>query len=135
MRLLLAIRLVQKIGQVIGIVVGRIEKAAFRDAEFRGVDRAAAGVPSERTLSGDLGVDADGLGDGSALDIFRHVPVFDPLQTVRGNFPFRLHHRLHLVRGTLHSGWQRHRWSRATLARGEHAVQTPEASARAIFVD
>ena len=102
--MLLAVRLRQEIGQVIGIVVRRIEKAAFFHHQLGGVHRAATGVPAKRALAGHLGVDADGLFDRGALHILGHVLVFHPFETVRCDFPLGLLHCCHLFGRALQGG-------------------------------
>ena len=49
------------IGQIVGIGIGRIEKAAVGEHELERVRGAAAGVPAERPFAGRLGVQADRL--------------------------------------------------------------------------
>ena len=53
----------------------------------------AARVPAERTLAGDLRVDADRLAEMRALLVGGEILVVDPFQPVAGDLPAGLLHR------------------------------------------
>ena len=69
-----------------------------------------------------------------ALDLLRHELIVDPAIAVAGDLPIRCLHRLH--RGGI--AGQRHGDSEDRdrhLALGEKAVEAPESSAAAVFID
>ena len=132
-QLLLAIMLVP-VGQVVRIGVGNVvETASFRH-EIDRVDGTAAGIPATRPLAGHERVQADGLGDGRALVVRRHVLVLDPFEAVRGDFPTGFDHRRDLGGRALQGGGDAIDRDRHVLFR-QQPVQAPEAGARAVFVD
>ena len=118
--------------QIVGIGVAGIQEATGFHHQLHGVDGCPAGVPAERALPGDLGVDADRIRDRSPLVGLRHVLVLDPLQAMTGNVPAGLLHGC----DNLRISFQRRRntkYRRRQLALGENPPQPPEAGARTIF--
>ena len=121
------------IGQIVGIGIRGIEKAALVQNGLQGIDRISPRVPAERALAGCFGVDANRLGELSALVRLGHVLVIDPFETMAGDFPLRLAHGrngLRISRQRGRDGENRHRH----LSLGENAPKPPETCPRPIFV-
>ena len=127
-------RPLQPIGQIVGIGIGAIEEAAFLHAEADRVDRGAALIEAERARAGDFRMDAHRLGDVLRFPLGGNVAIVDPLVAMRGDFPARLVHGRDRLRMARHGGGDGIDGDR-NLALREHAMQAPEAGARAIFVD
>ena len=129
------IRLVRMpIGKIVGVGIGAVEKSAVLDRQRQRVFRRSALIEAQRTRARDLFVHTDRvlnmrpfLGGGEIL-------VFDPFQTVTGDFPTGPPHRIH--RGGIAGQRGRHPEHRDRhVARGEHVPQAPKPGARAVFVN
>ena len=68
------------------------------------------------------------------FDLGRRVAIVDPFQPMGGDFPPRLVHRRNRFDIARHGGCDRVDGHR-NRALGEHAVQSPEPGARAVFVE
>ncbi len=120
------------VGQIICIAVGDIGEIALLGGKVHSVHGAASGVPAARGLPHHFGMKADCLADLGALFLRLHILVFYPLQTMAGNLPARLLHRLELLGRphksgcyTINSNWRVF----------EQFVNTPEPGAAAVFID
>ena len=122
------------IGQVVGVAVGDIVKAAILGDQADGVVGTAPRVPAARGFAGDGGVQALGFGDLGAFLGFGHVLVFDPFQAVAGDFPACVLHGGHLI-GAAGKGAGDAVDGDRQAAFGEQAVEPPEPGARAVFVN
>src|SRR5262245_13177823 len=77
-------------------------------------------------------MDSDGLLKMLTLMVLGELLVFDPFQAVAGDFPARLVHRRHRIRGARECSRNSvHRQWNATA--GEQAPNAPETDARSIF--
>ena len=78
-------RPVHPIGQLVGVGIGGIEKAALLHGERQRILRRAALIHAERARAGHLRVDANGLLDVAALVGGAEILVLDPLEPVGGD--------------------------------------------------
>ena len=79
-------------------------------------------------------MNAHRLGDMARLDLGRRIAVVDPFETVGRDLPSRLVHGGDSFAVARHGGRDRVDGD-GHGAPGEHPVQSPEAGARAVFVD
>src|ERR1700730_11071890 len=119
--------------QVVVVRVGVVEKAALFHHEPAGVRALPARVPAERPAAREPGEDLHGALQVRALFLLAHVLVVDPPPPMAHHLVTRLDDRRR-GRGVAFQshgdGVDRDR----DLAVGEHAKETPEPSAAAVFV-
>ena len=61
------------------------------------VVRSAAGVPADRRLAGDFGVQADRFGNVAGFVFRLMIPLVDPFQPMRGDYPTGFLHGSDLI--------------------------------------
>src|SRR6202043_3914899 len=121
------------IGQIVGIAVGVVDKAALLGDEAARIRAAAALIPAQGARAGDAGVYFNRFGDVVAFDRLGDILVVDPAIAVRRDLPIGGQHRGDRRRVAL----ERHRNGidgYRNAARQEGAMQPPEAGAAAVFV-
>ena len=115
------------------VAVGVVGETAVLGDQPRGVWRGPALIPAARSAAGQARVEGDRLRDMRALDRLGHRLIVDPAQAVAGDFPARRDHRRDRRRVRRHRRGDAEHGNRH-VARGEQAVEPPEAGAAAIFV-
>ena len=122
------------VGQVVGVAVGDVGEGAGLGREIDGRHRAAAGVPAQRRLAHDLGVEADRISHLRALGSDVVVLVVDPLEAMAGDLPAGLAHRLDL-RGRARQGRRDTIDGERHVVPGEEPMQAPEPGPGSVLVD
>src|SRR5690606_6351682 len=97
------------------------------------VSRAPACVPTVRAVPRSLPMNADSFLQVFPFNRFGNIAVFNPLQTMAGDFPVRFLHGGDLFRAARQGCRHSVNRDREAAAR-EYAPQAPEASARAVLV-
>ena len=72
--------------QIIRIIISIINKATVRRHQIASMHAGSTGVPANRTLAANFGMDGNGLGHMLGLFIAAHPVIVNPAIAVRGNF-------------------------------------------------
>ena len=120
--------------QIVGIIVGVVNEAALPGDQPAGVGAGPAGIPAERPLAGNPGLDLDGAGHMLALHLLRHAVIVDPAIAVGADLVAVLQHFF----GDVRMPFQRHgdgEDGEREMPLAKQVEDTPDSGAGAVFVD
>src|SRR3990170_6653466 len=120
-------------GDVVVVVVGVVDEAAFLHHQPPRVRAGAPGVPAERTLAGQPAMHLDRALHVLSLHVQRHVLVVDPAPAVARHLVPGLEESLDRGRVALHCHRHAEHGERQLVAL-EELEQPPHADARAVLV-
>ena len=122
------------IGQVIAIAVRDVIKAALFGDQCDGIFRTAPRIPAAGPGAGNLGMQADGGFHIGPFCSFGVIFIFNPFQSVAGNFPIGILHGARLFRAAGQRGCHT-KHGDGNFKFGEQAVQAPKSGAGPVVIN